>query len=155
MFVSKRNMIIIGVVVVVVMLAAGIGLAYAFSSLGQANANSANISATATAGAAITPTTTAHKGAHRVVGVVQSLSTSSFTLSINKGKKTITVNVDSSTKYMHNGQNAAFTDLQVGQTVAVEGTIDTATSTATATHVVISPMPKATGTATPTTTPTP
>lgn len=153
MFVTKRTMIIIGAAVVVVMLAAGLGLAYAFSALGQASAANANLSATATAGAMSTPTIGTSKGTRRAVGVIKSLGTSSFTLAINKGKKTITVNVDSTTKYTHNGQQAAFTDLQVGQTVAVEGTIDTATLTARATHVVISPTPKATGTPTPAATP--
>ena len=106
MFVSKRIVIIAGVIVVVVMLTAGVGLAYAFSTLGQQNTAYASLSATVTA--AITPTVGAHKSTHKISGIIQSLGTSSFMLSINKGKKTVTVNVDTSTKYMHNGQKASF-----------------------------------------------
>ena len=154
MFVSKRIVIIAGVIVVVVMLAAGVGLAYAFSTLGQQNTAYASLSATATA--AITPTVGAHKSTHKISGIIQSLGTSSFMLSINKGKKTITVNVDISTKYIHNGQKASFTDLQVGQIVAVQGTFDATTSTAQATRVVISPPAgKPTATPTPVATATP
>lgn len=152
MFISKRALWIIGVIVVVVMLAVGIGLAYAFSSLGQANAANSNLSATATASAQVTPA--AKKTAQRrAVGVIQSLGNQSFVLSTQQGKHTITVDVSSSTKYTRAGQSASFSDLQVGETVAVTGTFDTKTKTAHATRIVIAPASKS-ATPTPTTSPT-
>ncbi len=151
MFISKRKLLIVGVVVVVVMLAAGIGLAYAFSALGQANAANTNLSATATASTIASPTAQKPKNQHRVVGVIQSLGNQSFVLSVNQGKRTVTVAVSASTRYTNAGQAAAFSDLKVGETIAIMGTYDAATSTAQATRVVISPkVATPTATATPT-----
>ena len=155
MFVSKRIMILVSVVVALVMLGLGVGLAYALSGWSQASTNNTNISATATAVAVIKPTQGPRNGSRRVNGVIQSLGTSSFTISVDKGKRTVTVNVSTSTKYTHNGQSASFSDLQVGETVTIMGAVDTATSTVQATRVVISPPTKATGTPTPTPTATP
>lgn len=151
MFITKRILIITGIIVAVVMLTAGIGLAYAFTALGQQATANANLSATATA-AVVVPTPKA--GPRRVAGVIQSLGTSSFTMSVKRDKKTVTVtvNVDATTKYMHAGQTASFSDLQVGQTVVVMGTVDAKALTVQATHVAISP-PAAQPTTTPTVNP--
>lgn len=149
MFITKRALIITGVIVALIMLTTGIGMAYAFTALGQQTATNANISATATAGAVVAvPSPKA--GPRKVAGVIQALSTSSFTILVKRDKKmvTVTVNVDATTKYVHAGQTAAFSDLQVGQTVEVEGTVDLKALTVQATHVAISPVAK------PTTTPT-
>ena len=149
MFISKRMLIIVGVVVVVVMLAAGVGVAYAFSALGQQS--SASVSATATASALASPTPRKATGQRRVLGVIKSLSNQSFVLTIDKGKRTITVNIDGQTKYGHAGKAATFSDLQVGETVAVQGTYNAASKTMTATRITISPK---VATPTPTTSPT-
>lgn len=152
MFISKRLMILVSIVVAIVMLAAGVGLVYAFSGWSQASATIAN---TDNANATATALATTHKTPRRVTGVVQALGTSSFTISTKKGKRTITVNVSASTKYIHNGQPAAFSDLQVGETVEVAGAINVAMSSVQATNILISPVAKGAGTPTPTPTPTP
>ena len=159
MFVSKRMLIIIGVVVVIVMLALGVGLAYAFTALGQQTTTSTNLSATVTAQTSVaSPVVKAQNGQRRVLGVIQSLGAQSFVFATNQGKHKITVNVDAQTKYTNAGKAAAFSNLQVGETVAVQGTVDTTTLTMQAARVMISPKvatptPKATPTVTATATP--
>lgn len=159
MFMSKRLVIILGIIVALVMLTTGIGLAYALTALNQQTTVNAHLSATATAAAAVVvPTPKA--GPRRVTGVIQALSTSSFTMAVKRNKKTVTVtvNVDATTIYMHSGQKAAFSDLQVGQTVVVMGTVDLKGLTIQATHVAISPVaakPTTTPTVSPTATTTP
>lgn len=153
MFVSKRVLIIVGVVVVVVMLAAGVGLVYAFSALGQQSSANASLSATATA--RVSPTPGGAPGQRRVAGVVKSLGNQSFVLAVDKGKRSITVNVNAQTKYTSGGaaKAASFSNLQVGETVAVQGTYDAASKTMTAARVVIAPKTK-TATPTPAASPT-
>ena len=154
MFVSKRVLLIIGVVVVIVMLGAGIGLAYAFNALSQQTATNAALKATATAQVSASPTTGIQKnnGQRRVIGVVQALNAQSFTLVVTskKAKHTLTIDVSSQTIYSHTGKSATFSDLQVGETVAVQGTVEAASLTMQATRVMISPK-----IATPTLSPTP
>ena len=147
MFISKRLLLIIGILVVVVMLAAGIGLAYAFSALGQQSATNANISATVTASALASPTP--GNGQRRVTGVIKSLDNQSFVLAANQGKRMITVEVDAQTKYVRGGKSASFSDLQPGETVVVLGTYDASSKTMTATRVTI-----VSSTSTPTPSPT-
>lgn len=140
MFINKRTLIIIGIVVVVVMLGAGIGLAYAFSALSQQSTTNANMSATATAAAAVpSPNSGTKSGQRRVTGVIQSLGSSSFVLSVNQGKRKITVAIDAQTTFRRAGKAASFRDLQVGETVVVLGTLDTSTKTMQATRVTVSP----------------
>ncbi|MEO7020192.1 MAG: DUF5666 domain-containing protein [Ktedonobacteraceae bacterium] len=136
MFITKRILIITGVIVAIVMLATGTGLAYAFTALGQQTAANAHLSATASAVVAVPSPKT---GAHKITGVIQSLSTASFVILAGKNKKAITVNVDTTTKYTHTGKTAVFSDLQVGQIVAIMGTVDAKAKTVQATGVVISP----------------
>lgn len=145
MFISKRLLLIIGILVVVIMLAAGIGLAYAFSALGQQSAANANLSATVTASALASPTPGKGNGQRRATGVIKSLDSQSFVLSANQGKRTITVEVDAQTKYVRAGKPASFSDLQIGETVVVLGTYDASSKTMTAARVTI-----AASTATPT-----
>lgn len=159
MFVSKRILFIIGVVVVIIMLGAGVGVAYAFNALSQQRTTDANLSATATAQASITTPTTGVQNANgqrRLVGVIQSLNAQSFTLAVTtkKAKRVITVNVSSATTYRRGGKAAGFSDLQVGETVAVLGTLDAPALSMQATRVMLSPKSatpaaSATSTATP------
>lgn len=154
MFVSKRVLFFIGVVVVIVMLGAGIGLAYAFNALSQQTATNTNLKATVTAQVSASPNTIAQKnnGQRRVAGVVQALNAQSFTLVVTtkKTKYTLTIDVGAQTIYGRAGKKAAFSDLQVGETVAVLGSLDSATLTMQATRVMIAPKAaKPTGTPTP------
>jgi hypothetical protein len=139
MFISKRVLIIIGIVVVVVMLGAGIGLAYAFSALSQQTSTNASLSATATAAAVPSPRAGAQNGQRRITGIIQSLNSSSFVLSVNQGKRKITVDITAQTKFGRAGKSASLSDLQVGEAVVVVGTLDTSTLTMQATRVTISP----------------
>ena len=157
MFVSKRILLVIGIVVVIVMLGAGIGLAYAFNALSQQTATNANLKATATAQVSVSPTagTPNKNGQRRVVGVIQALNAQSFTLVVatKKAKRVLTINVSGQTTYGRVGKAATFSDLQVGETVAVLGTLDSAALSMQAARVMISPK-IATPTASPTVTAT-
>ncbi|HXR66842.1 MAG TPA: DUF5666 domain-containing protein [Ktedonobacteraceae bacterium] len=143
MFVSKRVLLIVGVVVVIVMLGVGVGVAYAFNALSQQTTTNASPKATVTAQVSVSPTAGAQNknGQRRVVGVIQALSAQSFMLVVTtkKAKHEITVDVNAQTKYAHAGKAAAFSDLQVGETVAVQGAIDSATLMMQATRVMILP----------------
>ena len=160
MFISKRVLLIVGVVVVVVMLGVGVGVAYAFNALSQQTTTDASLKATATAQVSVSPTAGAQNknGQRRVVGVIQALGTQSFMLVVTtkKAKREITVDVNAQTKYAHAGKAAAFSDLQVGETVAVEGTVDSSTLKMQAMRVMISPkVATPQSTASPIATPTP
>jgi hypothetical protein len=143
MFVSKRVLIIIGVVVVIVMLGVGVGVAYAFNALNQQTTTNASLKATVTAQVSASPTAGAQSkdGQRRVVGVIQALGAQSFMLVVTtkKAKHEITIDVNAQTKYAHADKAAAFSDLQVGETVAVQGTVDSSTLMMQAMRVVISP----------------
>ncbi len=151
MFISKRLLLIIGVLLVVVMLAAGIGLAYAFSTLGQQSAANANLSATVTASALASATPGKTNEQRRLTGAIKSLSNQSFVLSANQGKRIVTVEVEGQTKYIRAGKPASFSDLKVGETVVVLGTYDASSKTMTAIRITIAapagtPTPTATAT---------
>jgi hypothetical protein len=154
MFVSKRILFLIGVVVVIVMLGAGIGLAYAFNAFSQQRATNANLSATATAQVSASSTTITQKSPaqRRVVGVIQTLNAQSFTLVVTtkKVKRTFIINVSAQTTYGHAGKAATFSDLQVGETVIVLGSVNPKALTMQATRVMIAPKA-----AKPTVSPTP
>ena len=155
MFISKRMLWLVGAIVVLVMLAAGVGVAYAFNALTQQKTTAANLSATVTAQAAIaTPALTAQakNGQRRVTGVIQALNAQAFTLEVatKKAKRALTVDVTSQTTYAQAGKVVAFSDLTVGETVVVLGTLDVKSLSMEATRVMISPKP-----VTPQITPTP
>ena len=153
MFINRRTLILVGIVIAVVMLGAGVGLAYAFSALSQQTSANASLSATATAAATVPASGSGVKsGQRRVSGVIQSLGSSSFVLSVNQDKRKITVNVNAQTKFGRAGKTGSFSDLHVGETVVVLGTLNTSTMSMQATRVMISPS---SGSATPTPTATP
>ncbi len=116
MFISKRVLIIVGVVVGVV-----VGLtvfAFVFF-LGQTNHIAASeatptVVPIATASATVKATTRAC-----ALGVVQSISSSSFAVAENKGSKTVTVMVDSTTVIRKRGAKIALNGLAVGEHVRV------------------------------------
>ncbi len=86
--------------------------------------------ATQTATADLTPTPSATvvsntaKKARRVTGIIQSLRSQSLIITLNHGKKTMTINVDGQTQYSSTAGNASFSDLKVGETVIVHGRTD-------------------------------
>ena len=112
MFISKRVLIISGIVAVVLTGVIGFGLAFAFSHKNQASTQSA------------TPTTvtTVTSGQRAcILGIVQSLGNQSFVVSANQGKRVVTVTVTDQTTYSKHGNQASssFADLAVGNRVRV------------------------------------
>jgi|SRR5579884_55909 len=128
---SKRLLIIIGVVAVIVLGLAGFGLALALAPhSGQAS----------TSNATTTPTTTTTNAKTRsVTGVIQTLGNSSFVIKVGKGKKTMTVNVSAQTKISTVQGTGSFSDLQVGETVQVKGYVNTVAKTIDAVSVLAEP----------------
>lgn len=113
---SKRLLIIIGVVSVIVLGLVGFGLAFALAPhSGQASTSSLTS----------TPTTTASTKSRSVTGVILSLGNQSFDMRVGKGKKTMTVNVSAQTKISTVQGVGTFSDLQVGETVQVKGNVNT------------------------------
>src|SRR5438876_6941055 len=111
-FISKRVLIISGIVAVVLTGVIGFGLAFAFSHKNQASTQSA------------TPTTvtTVTSGQRAcILGIVQSLGNQSFVVSANQGKRVVTVTVNNQTTYAKHGSQASlsFSDLGVGDKVRV------------------------------------
>ena len=82
---SKRSIIIIGVLIVVLLGTAGFELALVIS---RANAGTASVTPTPTTAPTVVATTTTKnkKGNKKYTGVIQSLGTNSFVL-MEKGKK--------------------------------------------------------------------
>jgi hypothetical protein len=111
-FISKRVLIISGIVAVVLTGVIGFGLAFAFSHKNQASTQSA------------TPTTvtTVTSGQRAcILGIVQSLGNQSFVVAANQGKRVVTVTVNDHTTYTKHGNQASlsFADLGVGNRVRV------------------------------------
>ena len=113
---SKRLLILIGVVAVIVLGLAGVGLAFAF---GQHSGQTS-----ATSGTPTTTSTTASSKIRSVKGVILSLGSSTFKMTMGKGKKTVTVNVSDQTKITTVQGAGTFSDLKVGQTVQVKGHVN-------------------------------
>ncbi len=116
MFISKRILIISGVAAVILAAVIGFGFAFAFSHANQASSQDTTPSDTSTAVASVTTSQRAC-----VLGVVQSLSSQSFVVSANQGKRIVTVNVNDQTMYTKHGSQASFTfvNLVVGDKVRV------------------------------------
>ena len=116
MFISKRVLIIAGAVAVVVV---GISVFAFVFFLGQANQTAAS-EATPTVVPTSTATATA-KATTRAcaLGVIQSISSSSFVVAESKGTKTITVMVDSTTVIRKHGADIPLNSLTVGEHVRV------------------------------------
>ena len=114
----NRLLIIIGVLTIIVL-----GLAvYTFAILlpGNSQSTAASITPTPVTTPTVDSGTTADK-AHRYTGTIESIGNQ--TLTILRGKKTLTVNVDGSTIYS-TPNGASFSDLKVGQSVVVKGQPD-------------------------------
>ncbi len=135
MFISKRVLIIIGVVLVVLAGAISFTLAYAFSHTNQVS----TVTDTPTALPSVTSNKTGNGAC--IQGVIQSLGNQSFLVAENKGKRTVTVNVNNQTTYdRHGGQaSLSFTDLVVGDKVrvSVEGQCNKQETTVVAQGVIV------------------
>lgn len=116
MFISRRVLIISGVAAVIFAGIIGFGLAFAFSHANQASSQDTTPSDTSTAVASVTTSQRAC-----VLGVVQSLSSQSFVVNANQGKRIVTVTVNDQTTYAKHGSQASFTfvNLVVGDKVRV------------------------------------
>jgi len=135
---SRRLLIIIGVVVVVILAVGGFGVAYAVSQQNQTSTS--NVTATTTPGTNPSSKNTAKSNTTRtVVGVIQSLNTQNFVITIERRKRTLNVTVSDTTKYATLEGQASFSDLKVGQTVQVNGPVDAQAKTLTALRVVLLP----------------
>ena len=128
---SKRLLIIIGVVSVIVLGLAGFGLALALAPhSGQASTSSGTS----------TPTTaTTSSKTRSVTGVIQSLGNQSFVIKVGKGKRMMTVSVSAQTKITTVQGAGTFSDLQIGETVQVKGSVNTQSKTIDAVSVLAEP----------------
>jgi uncharacterized protein DUF5666 len=116
-FLSKRVLIISGIVAVVLAGVLGFGFAFAFSHANQDQASTP--SDTPTTVVSVTSVTTGQRAC--VLGVVQSLSNQSFVVSANQGKRILAVTVNDQTTYAKHGSKASFSfvNLAVGDKVRV------------------------------------
>jgi hypothetical protein len=118
-FISKRVLIISGITAVFLAGCIGLGLAFAFSHMNQAPSQQT----TPTEIPTIIGSSTNNSSGQRacVIGIVQSISSQSFVISANQGKRVVTVTVNDQTAYSKRGNQAAlsFTGLGVGNKVRI------------------------------------
>ena len=119
MFISKRILIISGIVAVILAGVIGFGFAFAFSQINQASTQNATPTDAPTTVRSVTSVTSGQRAC--ILGIVQSLSNQSFVVSANQGKRVVTVTVTDQTTYSKHGNQASssFTDLAVGNKVRV------------------------------------
>ena len=119
MFISKRVLIISGIVSVILAGCIGLGLAFAFSHMNQASSQQAIPTEIPT----VIGSTTNNSSGQRacIIGVVQSISGQSFVVSANQGKRVVTVTVNGQTAYSKHGNQAStsFADLMAGNRVRI------------------------------------
>ena len=153
MFISKRSLIVLGVVGILII--GGLGFTI-FLLLTQSNASASSPAVTPTPVASITASPTLNANRACAAGVISSIDTQGQTIVVTeKGAKTVTVSIDSQTLYHERGvTGVTFASLKIGQRVRItsQGACDTTASTFTAkaiTIIVASAMPTASPTATP------
>ena len=119
MFISKRVLIISGIVAVILAGVIGFGFAFAFSQMNQASTQHASPANIPTTVGSVTNVTSGQRAC--ILGIVQSLSNQSFVVSANQGKRVVTVTVNNQTTYSKHGNQASssFADLAVGNRVRV------------------------------------
>ena len=139
---SKRLLIIIGVIVVIVFGVGGFGVAYALSRLDQTATTSSSVAIIPTTNPSSTNTGTgtgqANKG-RSVLGVIQSLHSQTIVIATLRGNSTVNVTVSASTQYTTLDGKASFNDLKVGRTVNVIGQINTQDQALTAVRIILLP----------------
>ena len=138
MFISKRILIIIGIVGIIIL--GGLGFV-TFQLLNQPSANASTGGATPTATPLVTaPRSTANRAC--ATGTISSIDAqhSSFVVAETKGAKTVTIIADSQTTFhKHGASGVIFSSLVVGQHVRVtsQSACDTTTASFNAKAVTI------------------
>ena len=119
MSISKRVLIISGIMAVILAGVIGFGFAYAFSQVNRASTQNATPTDAPTTVGSVTNVTSGQRAC--ILGIVQSLSNQSFVVSANQGKRVLTVTVNDQTTYSKHGNQASssFADLAVGNRVRV------------------------------------
>jgi hypothetical protein len=114
-FISKRVLIMSGIVAVILAGVIGFGFAFALSQVNQASTQNN----TPTTVGSVTNVTSGQRAC--ILGVVQSLSNQLFVVSANQGQRVVTVTVNDQTTYSKHGNKASssFADLTVGNRVRV------------------------------------
>ena len=117
MIISKRVLIMSGVVAVI--LACFIGFAFAFSQMNQAPAQHTSLANIPTTVGSVSNVTSGQRAC--IIGIIQSLSKQSFVVSANQGKRVVTVTVNNQTSYSQYGNrtSSSFATLAVGNSVRV------------------------------------
>jgi hypothetical protein len=117
--ISKRVLIISGIMAVILAGVIGFGFAFAFSQVNRASTHNATPTDTPTTVGSVTNVTSGQRAC--ILGIVQSLSNQSFVVSANQGKRVLTVTVNDQTTYSKHGNQASssFADLAVGNRVRV------------------------------------
>jgi Domain of unknown function (DUF5666) len=105
MFINNRVLIISGIVAVFLAGCIGLGLAFAFSHMNQASSQQI----TPTAIPTVIGSTTNNASGQRacIIGIVQSISSQSFVVSANQGKRVVTVTVNDQTAFSKHGNQAS------------------------------------------------
>jgi riboflavin synthase alpha subunit len=135
---SKRVLIIIGIIVVIVLGVSGFAVAYALSQSDQQSTASATPTATSTPNPANTGTGQGNRQTS-LYGLIQSLNNQTFVIATLHGNRMVTVSVNPSTRYASLEGQGTFNDLKVGQAVNVVGQINTQNQTITAVRVILLP----------------
>ena len=119
MFVSRRVLLISGIVAVFLAGVLGFGFAFAFSHMNQASTQQVSPANIPTVAGSATNVASGQRAC--ILGIVQSLSNQSFVVSANQGKRVVTVTVNDQTAYSKHGNQASstFADLAVGNRVRV------------------------------------
>ncbi|HKV56897.1 MAG TPA: hypothetical protein VJO32_01400 [Ktedonobacteraceae bacterium] len=149
MFISKRILIIIGVVGIVILGALGFTT---FQLLNQPSANATGISPTSTPIllATTSPSTVNHACATGTISSINAQN-STFVVTEAKGAKTVTVTADPQTTFHKRGNTGVtFTSLAVGQHVRITSQTACDATTTTFTAKAITIIVPTTPTATPT-----
>ena len=154
MSISKRVLIISGIMAVILAGVIGFGFAFAFSQVNRASTQNATITDTPTTVGSVTNVTSGQRAC--ILGIVQSLSNQSFVVSANQGKRVLTVTVNDQTTYSKHGNqsSSSLADLAVGNRVRVtaQGQCNRKETTVVAQSIAIL---ASTGTLTPTSAATP
>ncbi|MGZ3623154.1 MAG: hypothetical protein ACXWPG_08635, partial [Ktedonobacteraceae bacterium] len=119
MFISKRVLIIGGIVAIILAGCIGLGFAFAFCHTNQASSQPATPTVIPTAIGSNTNNTSGQRAC--IIGIVQSINGQSFVVSANQGKRVVTVTVNDQTAYSKHGNQASlsFTDLGIGNRVRI------------------------------------
>lgn len=144
---NRILLIIIGVLVVIMCVLVG-AVAVTVIHANQDSASTAGM--TPTVPGSTSPSATAKSAARRVTGIIQSINGQSMVIAPARGNsnRRITIMLTSTTRYRTSTGKASQNDLQVGQKVLVDGTLDSQTGELDAIRVLIQTV-SATPSATP------